>query len=437
MPIRDAQPVQRLLQLYTQNGKIRGVRANRETNVIVGVVVEELPSLIAFGSVSLARVTARLMIGQGALRLSHPHRDTVAKVADDIRTALQLAVEQPVESTTPLNFGDVVLEALAQPSGSADEAAVEAKLRDYASNYFENLWIHRPLKSLNGNSALDAVGSKILRKHVFGVVKFLEDCLKSIQPHKQVGEKLIPIELYDFAALRHKLGLEYIVAEPPKIHVPAEPQPVPAVVPTPTAKGPTETTRTAAEPKPRDLAAMNAAELAALDIAALSVGELERAMLAAVRLDARELAVAFARAGLLKPFDPATPDRYRLYATAITGAAASGETARAAELIEEGARYDGAHNGGQRATEYRLRKAQLYVKVKDAEKAATEFEALTTMHPDEGKFYTTAAEEMLRLKAGAHALRFAEGGLETARRTNNRDLEGHCEELIAAAKKAK
>jgi hypothetical protein len=70
------------------------------------------------------------------------------------------------------------------------------------------------------------------------------------------------------------------------------------------------------------------------------------------------------------------------------------------------------------------------------EKAAAEFEALTKMHPDEGKFFTTAAEEMLRMKNGEKALQFAEGGLEVAQRTGNRDLEGHCQELVAAARKA-
>jgi tetratricopeptide (TPR) repeat protein len=441
MPIRDAQPVQGLLQAYVQSGKLRGMRQNPESRMIVGVLVEELPSLIAVGSVALARVAARLIIGQGAIRLSHPNRDSVAKAADDIRTALQLAVEQPAESTTPLNFGDVVLEALAQPTASADEAAVEAKLRDYATHYFENVWTHRPLKALSGNTPLDAVGSKVLRKHVFGVVKFLEDCFRAVLPHRQVGQELIPLNLYDFAALRHKLGLEYVAADPPAVHVPEEPKAekaaAPDARPAAAAPAPAPPPAPAAAPKPRDVGAMNTAELAALDVAALAVGELEKAMLAAVKLDARELAVAFAQAGLLKPFDPATPDRYRLYATAITGAAAGGDTARAAELIDAGARYDAEHNGGQRATEYKLRKAQLYVKAKDAERAAAEFEALVAMHPDEGKFYTTAAEEMLRLKAGAKALHFAEGGLETARRTNNRDLEGHCAELVAAANRAK
>ena len=441
MPIRDPQPVMRLLGAYEQAGKLRGVHVDQERGMMFGLLVEELPSLLAVGTVNLARVAARVMIGQGVIRLSHPNRDSVMRAADEIRTALQLAVEQPAESTNPLNFRDVVLEALAQPAGAGDEAALEAaleaKLRGHATNYFENLWLHKPLKALSGNNALDAVGSKVLRKHVFGVVKFLEDCLATALPHKRVGEEVVPIQVYDFAALRHKLGLEYVSAAPPVVNVPADAPDEKKQEKAEDIRGFTPPARQEAPaPKNREIGALNTAELAALDVAALSVGELEQALLAAVKLDARELAVAFAQAGLLKPFDAATPDRYRLYATAITGAAATGDTARAAELIDQGAKYDADHNSGQRETEYKLRKAQLYVKAKDAEKAAAEFEGLVAMHPDEGKFYTTAAEEMLRMKNGAKALHFAEAGLETARRTNNRDLEGHCSELAAAARKA-
>ncbi len=427
MPIREPNAVMRLLGAFEQAGKLRGVQVDRERGMMFGMIVEELPSLLSVGTVNLARVAARVMIGQGVIRLSHPNRESVAKVADEIRTGVQLAVEQPSETTTPLNFRDVVTEAMAQPSGARDEAALEAKLRDYATHYFENTWIHRPRKALSGNSPIDAMGSKLLRKHVFGVVKFHEDCFKAALPHKRVGEELVPLNICDFTGLRHKLGMEYVTADPPKVNVPVE-------VAKPVASAPTAP---APVPKQRDISAMNAAELAALDLGAMSVGDLERAMLAAVGLKAHDLAVAFAQAGLSKPFDAATPDRYRLYATAITGAAAGGDTARAGELIDAGLSYDASHNGGQRETEYKLRKAQLYVKARDAERAAAEFEALVALHPDEGKFYTTAAEEMLRLRAGAQALKFAEGGLEAARRTNNRDLEGHCEELVAAAKKAK
>jgi tetratricopeptide (TPR) repeat protein len=439
MPIREPQAVMNLLRSYDEARKIRRVRPNPETGVLSAVIVEELPSLVGVGTVSLARVAAQLLISNGVLRLSHPSRDSVAKVADEMRTALQLAVEQPVESTTPLSFADVVIEALPELTASGDLDAAEAKLRDHAANYFENVWAHRPLKALSGNTPIDAPGSKHLRKQLFGVIKFLEDCLKSVQPHKQIGQQLVPIEVYDFANLRHKLGLEYVSAAPPKVNVPAE-------VPKAEASGGREApvsdenrglTPPARQEQKRAIGAMNAAELAGLDVAALSVGELEDAMRAALKLDARDLAVAFAQAGVGKPFDAAKPDRYPLFATAITGAAAAGETARAVELIDQGAKYDADHNAGQRATDYGLKKAQLFVKARDAEKAAAEFDAIIARHPDEGKFYTTAAEEMLRLKNGEKALHFAEAGLEAAQRTNNRDLEGHCQELAAHARKAK
>jgi tetratricopeptide (TPR) repeat protein len=435
LPIRDPQAVLGLLQNWTKTGKLRGLRSNPEAGILIGLVMEELPSLLLVGSATLARISARLMVAAGSIRLNHPNRESVAKVADEMRNQLQLAVESPQETTSPINFGDVVLEALAQPLQTSDLTAAENKLRDHTRNYFENVWIHRPLKSLAGNTPLDAVGSKVLRKRVFGVVKFQEDCLKAVQPHKQIGEQLVPIEIYDFDALRHKLGLEYIAAEPPKIQVPAEPAPTPAE---PKASEPADKLAAArpTPPKKRDFTAMNAAELAALDVASLSVDELEQAMRAALKIDARELAVSFAQAGVLKPHDPAKPDRYPLYAAAITGASAMGDYHRAVELAEQGEQFDAEYNEGNRAVEFGLKKAQLFVKMKDVDRAVSAYESLIASHPDEGRFYTTAAEEMLRLKNGQKALYFAERGLAKAREQGNRDLEGHCRELVEASKKA-
>jgi tetratricopeptide (TPR) repeat protein len=181
---------------------------------------------------------------------------------------------------------------------------------------------------------------------------------------------------------------------------------------------------------------LNAGELSQLDVAALSVGELEQAMRAALRIDARELALAFAQAGVAKPHDAATPDRYPLYAAAITGASSQGDYNRAVELADQGEKFDAAHNNAGRAVEFGLKKAQLFVKMKDADRAVTAFDSLIEKHPDEGKFYTTAAEEMLRLKNGPKAAYFAERGLAKARETRNGDLEGHCRELLEAARRA-
>lgn len=426
LPIRDPQPVMQWLQETERSRRLLGVQVDQEAGTVSAMVVEELPSLLAVGGTTLAKVVAKLAISQGVIRIWHPNRDNSARVAEELRTRVNLAVQEPVQTTTPINFGDVCLDALVYPTQTADVAQAEEKLRAHAKNYFEEVWLHRPLKALAGNNPLDATGSSLLRKRVFGVVKFVADCFLGVVPQKRVGNQTVPIDVYDFAALRHKLGLEYVSAAPPHVDVPADPEPAPAPA---AAAAP-------AAPAQRAVADMNAAELAGLDVAALSVGELDQAMRAALKLDARDLAVAFAQAGVTKPHDPAHADRYPLYAAAVTGAAAAGEFDKAIDLLAQGEQVDAQHNGGGRAVEFGLKKAQLFVKMKDADRAAAAFDALIAGHPGEGKFYTAAAEEMLRLKAGAKALAFAERGLAQARSSGNRDLEGHCLELQAAAKRA-
>jgi len=418
-PIRDPQPIMQWLQGMAEAGRLLGVQQDREAGAMSAMVVEELPSLLAAGGVTMAKVVAKLNIAQGFVRFSHPDRATVAAVAEEFRTRVNLAVEAGQDLTTPVNFGDVALEALAYPTQSASLDQAEEKLRDRARHYFEDVWMHRARKSLAGNSPVDAVGSAALRKRTFGAIKFIEDCFAGIVPQKKIGEATVPMAVYDFANLRHKLGLEHVSAAPPNVAVPADPV-------APATRGADAT---------RDIGSMNAAELAALDVAAASADQLEQAMRAALKLDARELAVAFAQAGILKPHDTAKPDRYPLYATAILGAAAESGVPKALEVATQGEQYDAEHNGGGRAVEFGLKKAQLHVKAKDVDGAAAAFDSLIAKHPDEGKFYTTAAEEMLRLKSGAKALYFVEKGLAKARSSGNRDLEGHCLELQDAAKR--
>ena len=48
-------------------------------------------------------------------------------------------------------------------------------------------------------------------------------------------------------------------------------------------------------------------------------------------------------------------------------------------------------------------------------------------------YMTVFYRNWITRKSGARALSFAERGLAKAKETNNRDLEGHCQELIGAA----
>ncbi len=415
MPVRDPEALFGLIRAWDQERKMVAPQADQETGTFSCMLVEEMPSLLDTGTV-MGRVLANVTIVGGLMRLWGTNPDGVKKMVAEVRDRVNLAVGEPVEGTGPAQFGEICQAALAYPIRTSDIAEAEAKLRSNAEHYFESVWIHAPLKALSGTPPLDAGGSKLLRKRLIGVIRFLQDNLDGAAPRKQVGGQVVPIQVYDFNRLRHKLNVELQApGEAPTIAVPADAKPA----------------------APRDFGKMNAADLAALPVADLTAGELEDAMRAALKLDARDLAVAFAFAGTARPADPAKPDRYPFYAVLITGAVSEGNTDAALKHARDGAAFDAAHNAGKRANDYAVRKAQLFAKTGDAESAAKEFDDLLARNPDEGKFYVSAVETMLSARQGAKASAFAERGLETARRTGNRDLEGACRELSEAAKRLK
>ncbi len=412
LPIRDPGAISGLLQGLVQAGRLIAPQMSEDGAFFSALLVEPLPSLLDTGT-QLAKVVANINISGGVIRVWYPVEETLKKIVAELRERLQLAVGEPTFQLGPIQFGDVALEALAYPTRTADIGEAEAKMRDHATNYFENKWLHAPLRSLGGIGPMDAVGSKLLRKRVLGILKFLEGCMLGSAPRKKRGESTEPIAIYDFNRLRHKLGIEMVAV--------AAPVPVAAPAPTPAP----------AAPAKRDFGAMNAAELGSLAIDALGVAELEDAMKAAIKLDARELAVAFAKAGAAKPADAAKPDRYPFFACLMTAALASGDADGVVRVADDGARYDAEQNGGKRQNDYALRKVALYSKRGDFDAVEREFDAMLDRAPNDGNLYVKAAETMLGAKQGARAAKYAERGMAKG----NRDLAAACRELLDAAKR--
>jgi len=413
LQIRDPNAVLQLLQAWDAEGRIMGAQSDESGQNFGCMVVEPLPMLLDTGT-TMAKVLGNLTINGGLVRLWSGNKDAALKLATEMRDRLNMAVEAPVEGSGPPQFGEIVQEAFAYPIRMTEFSEAELKLKAYAENYFETVWAHRPLKVFGGASAIDAGGSKLLRKRLLGVIKFLEDCVAGSAPRKTQGDDSTPMEVYDFNRLRHKLGAERQGpgTAPPEL--------------------------LAAAPKPKkDFGAMSAADLAGLKAGELSATEIEEAIRASLKLDARELAVAFAQAGIAQPVDAAKPDRYTLFACLIAAANADGDPAAALRHATAGAEYDAANNGGKRANEFGLQKARLLAKSGQGDGAVKEFMELIARNPDEPKFYIGATETMLSAKRGADALRFAEAGLAKARSLGNRDLEGACLELSEAAKRMK
>jgi tetratricopeptide (TPR) repeat protein len=419
--IRDPQAVSQLLQVWAQEGRMMAPQSDESGQMFSCLLVDPLPNIVETGT-TMAKVVANLQVVGRMMRVWHGDKESAQKVAVEIRDRVNMAVGEPVEGVGPAQLGEITQPAFAYPVQIGDVAQAQQKMQEYAANHFENTWAHKPLRALGGATPLDAAGSKLLRKRLLGVIQFLADCTQASAPRMAKGGQVVQFDLYDFDRLRHKLGVEKQAAgeTPPELLAAAK-----------------AATTGAPAPAKKDFGAMSAADLGALKADDLTAVELEDAMKAALKLDARELAVSFAKTAVTKPADPAKPDRYPLYLAIITAAISEGKPKDALAATEAGLAYDAAHNAGKRANEFGLRAAQLQAKAGSPDGAAAAFDTLIERNPDEGRYYIAAVETMLSAKQGAKALAFAEKGLETAKRTGNRDLEGACRELSDAAKKMK
>lgn len=392
--IKDPRPVSLALQEWQNQKRLIVLQAREDQPVMSALVLEKVTSLTADpASAPAPKLGAYVLIVADRIRLWHTNREMFDKVrAELMEKAGPALASGPIEEH-PANFGDALSSALVFPISTQDKAFAEQAVRRHMETYFEEQWLHRPLKALNHVPPVDAAGSGALRKKLRGVVQFLEECAA-------VGH-----QPYDFGRLRRKLGLEGGASA------------------------------AAAASGGRDFGAMSAADLAALAAETLSEEELEQAFQAALKLDARELAGKFALALVGKPAPGARPDRFPWYNHLAQLAVQDGKPDAALEFLGEGAKTDAAHNEGKRQNDYDLRRGQIQAKSGNADAAAQTFQTLIDRSPGELKLRGSAAEAMLSQRQGAKALQFAEAGLVEARKQNNRDSEQYFLELAAAARK--
>ena len=399
--VRDPERVFRFAEDWQRERRLTGVQVRQEEGMISGIILERGGGLLtgAGASTQPAKLGAYLIIfGHHVLLICGLNMESLTKIQQELQQRLGPALSEPRQQRGSANFGDVLAEALIFPVGVTDQEEAQKLIRDSVERFFEDTWIHRPLRSLNKVSPVDAAGHPVLRKKLLGVIQFIEECAQ--------GEA----KPYDFDRLRHKLGL-------------ADKAGTAAEAPAPST------------PVPLEIDAMSAAELAGLNPANLMEDQLEKAHRAAQRLDASELAANFAKAIIARSPDAAKPDRYPYYIYLIQRALAAGGTNAALAYIDEGEQADRAHNEARRGDDYELRRGQVLAKRGEPDSARQVFERLIERAPLELKYRGTAAESMLTMKQGAAALQFAEQGLGKAREKNDRDSEQYFMELVAAARR--
>ncbi len=398
---RDVQSINGLLQEWASGRRMIPLQTRQQGTFSAMLLELTTASLITVGNpaADIARLAGYLLIVQNIFQVSGTNKESVDRLRDEVRSRLALGLNDLPQRTAPAAFQDIVSEALVFPLKTGDEEASRKQVLEHIRKYYEDSWIHKPRRvALAGNTPLDAVGHTKLRKKLLGVIQFIDDCAK----HGIVGG-------YDFNNLRRKLGL--IAGATPEA----------------------ATAETAGAPI--DIVAMSAAELSALKVDQLSDDQLEQAYQTAQKLDAGEITASIARSLVSRPPNAARPDRYVWYNYLTQHALKEGKPDDALGYVDDGERADCEHNEGKRRNDFELRRGQVLVKRGDAGQAQDVFQRLIDRVPDNLKYRGSAAEAMLSLKQPAKALKFAEAGVEAARKQNDRDSEQYLQELLAAAKK--
>jgi tetratricopeptide (TPR) repeat protein len=391
--IRDGRALGELIQGWDRDGRLVVTQASEQSGLLEASVLDA-GSGLAGAATQLRGLAARLWIIADILRLSHPNAATLARVRDEVEARLGASLSAPRSDQRPAALGDILIEALAVPVKAASEEEARRRVGEHVQRFFEEVWAHRPLRSLGLVAPADAAGRGPLRKTLIGAVQFLREC---------AGSR--PAFAYDFDRLRRTLGL---ATEPPA---------------------------GAGEGAPDAIAALNAEQLAGLPAETLGDEALEEAYRSAVKLDARDLAARFAQTLVARPARAGGPDRFPWYSFLVQRALAQGDTAAALDYLNAGEQHDCQHNEGRRRNDYELRRGQVHANCGESAEARDVFERLIARVPTELRYRASAAEALLSARQPAPALQFAEEGLAQARKQNDRDSEGHFLELVSAAKR--
>ncbi|MBY0527105.1 MAG: tetratricopeptide repeat protein [Gemmataceae bacterium] len=392
--VREPRAISALLKDWQDQRRMVVLQAREDQPVLQFVVLERPPSLMTDpASAPPPSLAANVLIVGDRVRVWHTNREAFDRVREEIqqKAGAAMTASSNVEEV-PANFSDVLANAVVFPIDAPDKETGEKIVRQHFERFFEDKWIHQPLRSLGGVPPVDAAGHGTLRKKLRGVVQFLEEAA--------VGQP------YDFGRLRRKLGLSTGAEAPAAASAAAK----------------------------RDIRGMGASELATLPTEGIEDDDLDEAFQTALRLDARELAGKFAKALVALPAGK-KPDRYPWYIHLVNAAMTEGNTDAALNFLSLGEQSDASQNEGRRQNDYALRRGQVHAKRGEADVAQEVFDRLIERAPTELRYRGTATEAMLSARQGAKALKFAEAGLAKARELQNRDSEHYFLELATAARK--
>ncbi|HZZ81961.1 MAG TPA: tetratricopeptide repeat protein [Gemmataceae bacterium] len=390
--LRDPRTFVGVLAELEKDQLLAGVQVNEEEGVLSAIILQPAgPALTPEAQAKMnKKPAAYLAVIANIVRMWHILKEPLDAAFERIREKIANIIVEPQFIRGPAKFREVMDEGTSIPMNAASKEDAYLRMRDHYEKFYEETWIHRPLRSL-GNVAPAEATQGVPRKKLLGLLQFLRDCCEMSN---------LP---YDVERLERKLGIG---------------QAAPAA-----ATG------------AANIASLGAAELAGLDAGSLASADLDQAFQAATKLGAPELASKFAGILVERPAYPERTDRFPLYQVLISHAFAQSNLDSALDLVNSGEADDCKNNEGKRRNEYELRRGQVHAKRGEFDDAERVYDGLIARVPTELDYRVKAAETMLSARQGPTAAKYAKEGLALAQKQKNRDLEGHFKELLGAAQR--
>jgi tetratricopeptide (TPR) repeat protein len=338
----------------------------------------------------LPRIQVRVMLIQNEVLVFSHDAEQMRQAKEEIESLWGNTVELRNEFTKPASFNHVldVIMSFRLPEGLPPEASTRLTT-EMIRSYFEDQWAHKPFRSLQGNTPLDAAAHPVLRRKVLGMIQLLGEILAAHQV-------TLPYTMDD---LRRKLGLI-------------------------SADG-----ATVAPVAPASVAAMSAAELAQLDLETLPDEDLRNAFTTAKRLDANELATKMAQAIVTRAANSQGQDVFLYDQHIIFQLLGEDRIERAYASTLKALDRDQKLNAGKRSTDYRKLRVKVLLAGKRLPEARLDLDKLLTERRDDLDLYVFAVEELLRFGHKEPAAKFAVAGKVLAAQKGDRDRLGFFEEI--------
>jgi tetratricopeptide (TPR) repeat protein len=404
--VQDPTPIIPFLREMNEKSRLVAIQQDEESRTLGGMILDDQPNMNLVG-LNIGSPVAG-MIGyfrlQGYLMtISGVVAEKVRSFATEAKLRLAGALMERSDTSMLASFGDITMEAMAFPHRDAPISEIVSKMSDFAKSYFEDRWITRSLRSLNGLSPVDAASMPSYRIRLLGLIDYMKDCYHGSIPRFEDPAANVEASFYSFEDLKQKLGLDTsAVAEE--------------------SSGSLEISR------------MSVAELAGLDRASLTETQLLQGFQAAIKLDATELAGAYAEGLAIRAWSAEVSDRYPVLNHLITLSQNEEQWDKAIKWTEQAIQEDIDHNSASRRDTLEVRHAQLLSKKGKVEEAITKFKGLLA-RTSEPKHFGTATEVMLRHNRIPEAIQFAEQGLSAANKSGNRDAANYFNELLRDARK--